>query len=122
MATKYLIRFLQTLSTITFLFIVPQTSSAQTIVSTPSATITNLVGGWGAPDMFVQLSGQTGTSITNPGGCTGTDGYEIAGSDSYAQLFSSMLLTAYAGQLNIQLVISGCYGNRPHVIGLSLHR
>ena len=104
------------------LFICPQTSSAQTIVSTPSATITNLVGGWGAPDMFVQLSGQAGASITNPGGCTGTDGYEIAGSDSYAQLFSSMLLTAYAGQLNTQLVISGCYGNRPHVIGLSLHR
>jgi len=98
------------------------TLSAQTITTTPSATITNLVGGWSGPDVFVQLSGQTGASITNPGGCTGTDGYQMAGSDSYAQLLSSMLLTAYAGQLNVQLVISGCYGNRPHVIGLSLHR
>ena len=117
-----MLKFLRAVPTIIFLLLYPATLSAQTIISTPSSTITNLVGGWGAPDMFIQLNGQTGASLTNPGSCTGTDGYEISGSDSYAQLLSSMLLTAYAGQLNIQLVISGCYGNRPHVIGLSLHR
>lgn len=117
-----MLKFLKAVPATILFLLYPTTLPAQTIISTPSSTITNLVGGWGAPDMFVQLNGQTGASITNPGGCTGTDGYEISGSDSYAQLFSSMLLTAYAGQLNIQLVISGCYGNRPHVIGLSLHR
>lgn len=115
-------KLLRGLLAILSISIYPQTLFAQAIIGTPAATIINLVGGWNAPDVFVQLSGQTGSSITNPGGCSVTDGYQIAGTDSYAQLLSSMLLTAYASQLNIQLVISGCYGNRPHIIGLSFHR
>jgi hypothetical protein len=100
----------------------PSHSFAQATSSTPYSSITTLVGGWNAPDTFVQLSGQAGASITNPGACPTTDGYQMAGSDSYSQLLSSMLLTAYTAQLNIQLVISGCFGGRPHIIGLALHR
>lgn len=100
----------------------PAATQAQNIVATtPYAQIDVLTGGWSIPDVFVHLVGQSGVAVINPGNCPYSDGYELAANDSYNQLVSSMLITAYASQMKIDLVISGCYGSRPHIIGINFH-
>ena len=79
------------------------------------AKITMLGGGWTVPMVAVQTSGPT----ANPDGCT-TGGLYIVLPDSPShELFTSMLLTAYARGDQVQLTVSGCSG-WPVIIGVQI--
>ncbi|KRA61840.1 hypothetical protein ASD79_06955 [Caulobacter sp. Root655] len=87
-----------------------------TPVELPWARVTYISGGWTAPHVRVQ----TTAAFSNPAACSMTDGYIVEASLQGAQLFSSMLLTAFSTGREVQLVVDGCILERPRVIGVTL--
>ena len=77
--------------------------------------ITLVTGGWNVPMVGVQ----TTATAANPDSCP-TGGLYIVQPDSPSHdLFTSMLLTAYARGDQVQLTVSGCT-NWPIIIGIQI--
>jgi hypothetical protein len=87
-----------------------------TPVELPWAKVTYIAGGWTAAHVRVQ----TTATFSNPATCAMTDGYVVEASLPGAQLFASMLLTAFSTGREVQLVVDGCVLERPRVIGVTL--
>lgn len=80
----------------------------------PWGHVTFLGGGWGGADLRVQMD----IALYNPESCSWTDGYLTSSADGGHDLFASLLVTAYTLRHQVQVVVDGCYLNRPHVIGV----
>ncbi|MBO9706981.1 MAG: hypothetical protein J7521_02110 [Caulobacter sp.] len=76
--------------------------------------VTALFGGWTEPYLRVQ----TDAPVPNPAICPLSDGYIVEATLPAAQLFHSMLLTAFASGRPVQLTVDGCFLDRPRVIGV----
>lgn len=85
---------------------------------TPWGKVNYIAGGWTAANVRVQ----TTASFYNPEVCSMTDGYVIDAALPGAQLFSSMLLTAFSTGQDVKLVVDGCVLERPRVISVTLRR
>ena len=85
---------------------------------TPWVRVSALIGGWTSAGLRVQTTGQ----FSNPAGCAIADGYFIDPTLSGAQLFWSLLITAQATNVEVQLTVDGCLYSRPNVIGVALRR
>lgn len=82
------------------------------------ARITFVSGGWVNADTRVMLT----TPFYNPDGCSNTDGYIVPSSLPASQLLSSILLTAYSLDHHVNVIVDGCYQDRPKVIGVYMQR
>ena len=80
----------------------------------PSALISGLAGGWNDNLMRIRLDGP----FVNPQGCPMTDGSVTDPSQSGADLFHSMLLSAYMANKPVSLTIDGCLVDRPRIISV----
>ncbi|MGR4866942.1 hypothetical protein [Caulobacter sp. LARHSG274] len=84
------------------------------LATTASATgpvtwrkITLVTGGWTVPMVGVQ----TTAAAVNPDSCPTGGLYVVAPDSPSHDLFTSMLLTAYARGDQVSLTVSGCYSN-----------
>lgn len=92
--------------------------------SSQAATYT----GWGRITLLV--SGRTEAAVRfvpdgavqNPDGCTNPNGYKTDPSISGTELFNSILLSAYALDHEVQVVIDGCYDGRPRIVEVHARR
>ncbi|MGR4866954.1 hypothetical protein [Caulobacter sp. LARHSG274] len=87
-----------------------------TPLEAPWVKVNYISGGWVAAHLRVQ----TAAAFYNPEACPVTDGYMVEASLPGAQLFSSMLLTAFSTNLEVKLVVDGCVLDRPRIIGVTL--
>ncbi|SFJ52448.1 hypothetical protein SAMN02799626_01981 [Caulobacter sp. UNC279MFTsu5.1] len=85
-------------------------------VETPWARVNYIAGGWTAAHVRVQ----TTATFSNPESCSNSDGYVVDASLPGAQLFASMLLTAFSTNREVKLVLDGCALERPRVISVTL--
>jgi len=87
-----------------------------TPVETQWARVNYIAAGWTAAHVRVQTS----ATFYNPESCPATDGYMVEASLPGAQLFASMLLTAFSTNREVKLVLDGCVLERPRIIGVTL--
>ena len=80
----------------------------------PSAPITGIAGGWNDNVMRARLDGP----FVNPQGCPIADGYITDPTVSGANLFNSMLMSAYMANKPVTLIVDGCYLDRPRIISV----
>jgi hypothetical protein len=85
---------------------------------TPWVRVDAIIGGWTSAGLRVQTTG----AFFNPATCPIADGYFVDPTMPGAELFWSMLLTAQATNVEIQLTVDGCIYSRPNVIGVALRR
>jgi hypothetical protein len=78
--------------------------------------ITVLTEGWTQPHLRIELD----VPFSNPDGCASTDGYLLAYDLPANQQITAMAMTAYSAKQRVQLTISGCYLDRPSIIGFSM--
>ncbi len=81
----------------------------------PWAKITMLTGGWSVPLLGIQTTGP----FNNPNSCANGGIYVVPPDAASHQLFTSMLVTAYARGDEVKLVIEGCSG-WPVIIGVQV--
>lgn len=94
-------------------------SGAQaTPFESPWVRVDTIIGGWTSAGLRVQTTG----AFFNPAACATPDGYFVDPTLPAAQLFWSMLLTAQATNVEVQLTVDGCIYSRPNVIGVALRR
>ena len=91
-------------------------AATATPVEAPWARVNYIAGGWTAAHVRVQ----TTTTFYNPESCPRSDGYIVDAGLPGAQLFASMLLTAFSTSREVQLVLDGCVLERPRIIGVTL--
>jgi hypothetical protein len=87
-----------------------------TPLETPWARVNYIAGGWVGAHVRVQ----TTAAFYNPEACSMTDGYVVEASLPGAQLFASMLLTAFSTNREVKLVVDGCVLERPRIISVTL--
>lgn len=87
-----------------------------TPLETPWAKINYIAGGWVGAHVRIQ----TTAAFYNPEACPMTDGYIVEASLPGAQLFASMLLTAFSTNREVRLVVDGCILERPRIISVAL--
>lgn len=58
--------------------------------------------------------------MQNPDGCSDADGYIVDYAQAGSDKFLAMALSAQATGFQVQLVVDGCYLNRPKVIGINI--
>lgn len=75
--------------------------------------ITEISGGWTVPMFSVQIA----APVENPDGCPVTGIYIVPANAQAHDMFTSMLLTAYARGDQVMLTVSGC-DNWPVIIGV----
>ena len=78
--------------------------------------IVSMYGGWNVPMLRLVLD----VPFSNPDGCSLTDGYEIADTLAANQQFTSMAFLAFSTGNKVMITVSGCYQNRPSVIGMQV--
>ncbi|PXA86985.1 hypothetical protein DMC25_13165 [Caulobacter sp. D4A] len=83
---------------------------------TPTSQITFYGGGWTDAIVRVQLA----TAFHNPDGCPVTDGYIVDPAIGGAQMFASILLTAFTTNQPVRLVVDGCSYSRPKIIAINM--
>jgi hypothetical protein len=81
----------------------------------PWAKITMLTGGWNVPLLGVQTTGP----FSNPNSCPNGGIYVVPPEAASHQMFTSMLLTAYARGDEVKLIIDGCSA-WPVIIGVQV--
>jgi hypothetical protein len=87
--------------------------------ATPFAKVVAVQAGWTLDQML--LFTDQPAPITNPGGCTvTTNGYITNPADSGHTLFNTMLLSALLNAREVQLVVFGCYLDRPRIVSVSI--
>lgn len=89
-----------------------------TPAQSPWVRVDTIIGGWTSAGLRVQTTGV----FFNPAACPIPDGYFIDPTLPGAELFWSMLLTAQATNVEVQLTVDGCIYSRPNVIGVALRR
>lgn len=94
---------------------IPTATDAQNTMP-GSGKITLLAGGWTNADLRIQLN----TTFYNPDNCSYTDGYVVANTTPGYQLLDSILITAYSRGDSVNLVVQGCYVERPNIIGVTV--
>ncbi|KRA64231.1 hypothetical protein ASD79_20375 [Caulobacter sp. Root655] len=77
------------------------------------AKITEISGGWTVPMFSVQVS----APMENPDGCPSAGIYIVTPDAQSHDMFTSMLLTAYARGDQVMLTLSGC-STWPVIIGI----
>jgi len=97
-------------------FVLTSSGAMATPVETPWARVNYIAGGWTAAHVRVQ----TTATFSNPESCPRSDGYIVDAGLPGAQLFASMLLTAFSTNREVQLVLDGCVLERPRIIGVTL--
>ncbi len=94
------------------------------VLSVPAA----IAASWSTPWMKISIV-QTNTGffrlvtnipIENPDGCADPDGYIVDFAQANSDKFLAMALSAQATGFQVQLVVDGCYQNRPKVIGINV--
>jgi hypothetical protein len=81
------------------------------------AKINRLTGGWYDAVLSIELN----STFVNPDSCAWGGWYQLDTSVGGAQLFQSMLISAFMAGKEVSLVIDGCTGNRPKIISVSVH-
>lgn len=96
-------------------------SVAQPAAATPTevtwAKIMRIQGGWYDAVLSVELN----STFVNPDGCSWSGWYQLDTSVGGAQLFQSMLVSAFMAGKEVSLIIDGCTGNRPKIISVGVH-
>lgn len=94
------------------------TSSASnafaTVRDVPSAKVNAYLIGWYTTDLLVQLS----TPTINPDNCPSGDLYILPSDSPQNQSITAAIMSAEATGKSVKLVIDGCAGNRPKIIGI----
>lgn len=75
-------------------------------------------GGWTSAHLRVQLD----VPFYNPTSCSMTDGYIVEATLPGAQLFQSMLITAFASGDEVSLTLDGCAYERPRVVAVAVRK
>ncbi len=88
---------------------------AQSPTNTQSGTITLYSTGWSADEVRVMT---TAPFVAN--GCSATDGYVTSPSDPGNHAHQAALLAAFIAGKNVYLTVSGCFQNRPQIIGVTV--
>jgi len=88
-------------------------ANAQSYVA--SGTVTTYQTGWSLDAVKVQT-----TAPFVDLGCGLTDGYYTSPNDPGNHAHQAALLSAFMAGRPVTLVISGCYGSRPQIIGVNL--
>jgi hypothetical protein len=89
---------------------------AYAATTTAFGNITTYSSGWTASNVRVILSGD----FMNPDNCSMVDGYITDPNDQGNALFNSILLSALMANRQVRVTISGCYLDRPHIIGVDV--
>jgi hypothetical protein len=81
--------------------------------------------------LYASLTGSQGdetvrvapdTPISNPDGCSATDGYVMSSNlsaDAQKRIYS-ILLAAQLGQRSVHVMVNGCHQNRPAIVNAAL--
>ena len=93
----------------------PVAHAQTTIVATDVGTITGYTVGWDADQVLVST---TAPALAN--GCAASDGYITNPSAAGNHTYQAALLAAFLSGKHVQLVLRGCYNDRPQIIGVNL--
>ena len=116
MLTRILRRTVQMVAIVGLCLTGANHAQAQSPVTTGWGLITQLGGGWSANQVSVFHS----APILNPGGCPlAKNGYYSTDpTDPGANLYHTMILSAFMNKREIVFVIAGCNASVPKIIGL----
>jgi hypothetical protein len=95
--------------------VAPGAHAQTTIVATDIGTITRYTAGWGDDQVLVST---TAPAVAN--GCNDSDGYITNPNTPGNHAFQAALLAAFLSGKHVQLVLQGCWNDRPQIIGVNV--